>query len=273
MKKYIFLILASNDPIHEMDLASQKRTWVRDIQENVSVIWIRGSRFESAVFANSTLYLPCPETFENILLKTVLAINWVLDNLEFDIMIRTNISTYFNLRKLDEEFIGVSPSEDYFGGYPSFSKQFQFENGQPFEFVSGTGIYLSRKTALKIAKLEPEKYVGVADDVALTHFAKLNSIAITPHLRNNLQSTHIFKDSFQIRLKSSIESSLASKRFDLIWQFHRSGNFFQKIGSILAIVCFELKSIHIRNFREYFIRNFHLLRVYVDVKRRFSKNV
>ena len=38
----LILIIASNDPEHELDLQSQKNTWIRTCNANVSVIFLRG---------------------------------------------------------------------------------------------------------------------------------------------------------------------------------------------------------------------------------------
>jgi hypothetical protein len=73
--KIVYLVLASNDQIHQRDAEYQQLTWAKNNNSNSSVIWLRGGN--EYKFWNDTLEVPLQETYVNILEKTVLGIRWL----------------------------------------------------------------------------------------------------------------------------------------------------------------------------------------------------
>lgn len=236
MKKVIILIIASNDLEHERDLLTQKRTWVSRCPESISVIFLRGWQNNYFFLDIDTLYVPCREEYSLILTKTLLGINYLLENYDFDILIRSNVSTYFESKRLIKELNKSIYSSDFFGGYFDKTSIKYFNQKKSLEYVSGAGVFLSRAAVAKLSKLNSEKYVGIADDIAISKYLNdQKEIMSIRMVRNNLHYTHLFIPTFYIRTKNSFDSNSASRRMNLIDQYFRSDSKSMKIRAYFQI--------------------------------------
>ena len=126
-----------------------------------------------------------------------------MENLEFDVLIRTNVSTYFEPNKLLLELNQPRYKKDFAGGYIDRSSQPLLNSGKSFEYISGTGMFLSKNVAKIVTELDPENYCNVFDDIAISHFLQKKKVTILRLARNNLHSTHFFIPTFHIRMKNS----------------------------------------------------------------------
>ena len=232
----MILIIASNDLEHEKDLLTQKSTWVSRCPQNVSVVFLRGWENNYSFLDKDTLYVPCREEYSLILKKTLLGMNYLLENFDFDILVRSNVSTYFESKRLIKELSKSIYDSDFFGGYFDKTSIKYFNEKQSLEYVSGAGVFLSRAIVAKLSKLNPEKYVGIADDIAISEYLndkkELMSIRI---VRNNLHYTHIFIPTFYVRTKNSFDSDSASRRMSLIDQYFRCESISAKIRAYFQI--------------------------------------
>jgi hypothetical protein len=204
--KILILIIASNQPEHELDLQSQKNTWVETGNDNVSVIFLRGWDEQRYQFDSGVLFVPIQETYSNILEKTILGLKYILNNIDFDVLVRSNVSTYFETNKLVKELSSPKYRGSFVGGYFDKSKNKNFYSGDSFEYISGTGIYLSKDVVIGLSKLDPNKYTGVFDDLAIYDFLRNKGFKTVRMARNNLFSTHFFIPTFNIRLKNTFNS-------------------------------------------------------------------
>jgi len=238
--KLIFLVIASEDSIHQQDLLTQQRTWASSLPKDVDVVWLRGHGGSDFKFDGETLYVPCPELYGNILEKTILGVRYVVEKLDFNVLVRTNVSTYFNIEKTLSELGKKRFSDDFFGGYIDKSKGGYFGRQESQDYISGTGIFLSRVAARKLYSLDFLAYKGVPDDVAISHFLDMSGVRKVRMSRNNLGSTHIFIPSYYIRAKSSAVSSLASNRMLLIDDYFNQSSFYSKLKSYRRIMSFEI---------------------------------
>lgn len=236
VKKIIILIIASNDAEHENDLETQKKTWISKCPENISVIFLRGWNNDYSLLDNHTLYVPCREEYSLILTKTLLGIEYILNHLSFDVLIRTNVSTYFEGNLLNKELGRPIYDFEFFGGYFDKTKMLYKNKKKSHEYISGAGIFLSKGTANQLIKLNPKNYIGMADDVAIFEFLiTKKDITCIRIVRNNLHYTHLFVPSFYIRTKNSFNSNSASIRMNLIHKYFTSLSLTMKINSYLAI--------------------------------------
>lgn len=146
---------------------------------------------------NDTLYLNGKESFENIIYKTIKALEF-FNKKGYDYVIRTNLSSIWNYFEL-YKFIQTLPISGVYCGVVGC------DNKQPF--VSGAGIIISKDVAETILQVRNEIYnVKILDDVALgTVLLKLN-IVITPANRVDFGSISEYDKSrirgaYHIRLK------------------------------------------------------------------------
>lgn len=238
--RLIFLVIASEDSIHQQDLLTQQETWAHALPDGVSVFWLRGHEEDTFRLEGNTLYVPCLELYGNILEKTILGMKYLVDNLNFDVIVRTNVSTYFNVEMTLSELRKTRYRGDFFGGYIDKSKGGYFGRSESQDYISGTGIFLSRGAARKLASLDFKEYTGIPDDVAISHYLEESGLRKVRMSRNNLGSTHIFIPSYYIRAKSSAVSSLASNRMRMIHIYFTAGSIFRKIRTYKEIMIFEL---------------------------------
>lgn len=236
----IFLVIASEDSVHEKDLFTQQQTWAASLPQGATVVWLRGQEGKNYDFDGETLYVPCLELYENILEKTILGVKYLFENVDFDVLVRTNVSTYFNVEKTLLELKKKRFNGDFFGGYIDKSNGGYFGRKGSQDYISGTGIFLSRSAAGELSSLDFLAYKGVPDDIAIYHFLEKLGTRRVRMSRNNLGSTHLFIPSYFIRAKSSAISSLASDRMLLIDEYFKQRSFFAKLKSYFRILSFEI---------------------------------
>jgi len=239
--KIIILIIASNQSEHELDLQSQKNTWVKTCNHNVSVIFLRGWNEQKYQFDNGELFVPIQETYSNILNKTILGLKYILNNFDFDILVRSNVSTYFETNKLVKELNYPKYQGSFVGGYFDKSKDINFYLKDSFEYISGTGIYLSKDAVIGLSNLDSNNYIGVSEDLAIFDYLKNSGFRIIRMTRNNLFSTHFFIPTYNIRLKNSFNSQSASKRMQLVHNFFIAKNLLSKSRAYLEIQINEVR--------------------------------
>ena len=152
------------------------------------------------------------EIWSNIAVKTMVALNVVLTNFEFDYLIRANASCYVNRRAL-EEFIQNFDGDFTYGG-PTLEGK---------EFVSGWAIVISPKAIQTILKEGKCTYSDLYDDEAIGLSLKDAGIAPVsiPYFEiQSLQNLELvplkFLESIPfIRVKSSVDGNRTD---DLIMQ-------------------------------------------------------
>ena len=267
--KIVFLIIASNDKEHELDLLTQRNTWASNLPENIKVISLRGWNKDLYSFESDNLYVPCPEEYSQILRKTILGVKYLVRELEFDILIRSNVSTYFDIASLLRELKNPVYTSDFVGGYFDRTSAGYFDNTSWFEYISGTGIFMSRNAAVKLSGLDEIAYTGIADDVAIDDFFRKSSLPRIRMERNNLGSTHLFLPSFHIRAKSSTDSFLASKRMNLIHEYFTSVTVLSRVRVYISICISEFMALikHPEPFYYYLAKNRVVLLSYLKMKR------
>lgn len=210
--KVLFLVIASNNPENERDLQAQLSTWLKMMPPHYHFLILRGSESRTFRRLENTLYVPTPELYENILLKTSLGISWALDNINFDLLVRTNVSTYFAIDQFDEVVNRINMGSEFFGGYIERCQNPFSLTKKSISFVTGTALVMTNSVARTLSKIPVEKFSGMPDDVAISLYAKEQKLNVTPLKRNNFSQNHIFLPTYHIRLKTSHNSSLASQR-------------------------------------------------------------
>ena len=239
----LFMILGSDAPENQMDLKMQRETWLNELLPNQKHLVIRGSTQESARLQEDTLLLPVIESYENILKKTLLGFRWALENTDFEVLIRTNVSTYFPVKLVDKEVEVIEPSSHFFGGYIDEC----WIPGNPYRkkisFVAGTAIVLTRPTVELLCQSNLAEITGLPDDVAISQVLDNSRIPAQNFKRNDLGSSHFFYPKFQIRVKTSSVSHLASKRMKNVHQYFQATNLFDKYFCYLKISINEIKYV------------------------------
>ena len=219
--KILYFALAANAFGHELHKASQVKTWANNVNPDSRVIWVYGdpSLAEGKLVGND-LFLPVVEKYENILEKTILGINWALDNLEFDYLIRTNTSNYFYDPLVRKHLQKISNSENTIGGVQAQWKGLIFRKRRFHDYISGAGIYMSRLNVEILARMSSCEYKDIPDDVAIGHFLFANRAKSKSIPRNDVTDFKPLWPMPQIRVKSWDDDEVTAFRMHEIHKIY-----------------------------------------------------
>ena len=238
--RLLFLVLAGGGTEHLRDEAAQRETWAANDSNGLSVMWLRAGERNQFDHESRTLYVTSNEG--ELLKKTVLAVDWALENIEFDAIVRTNVSSFFVIDTLVSKLHKRQFNSNSFGGHIHYRKRPMMDSTGNF-FISGAGMFLGKNAARLLSEIPLKKYESFPDDIAITdylnQFIDLNIVSIP---RLGLSNHHFFFTSCFIRCKSSWNDSLASKRMRLLDSYFNAGGRLEKNLFALRIYCFELKS-------------------------------
>ncbi len=159
------------------------------------------------------LLLPTQEYFENILHKTLLSVAWALENKQFDFLIRTNTSTYFEDSRL-RSYLSTKTDPKFFSG--------EFGEYLGSRFVAGNFIVLSRESCKILLQMDYLDWTEFPDDVAISKFLYGNQIQAKRLARNDLTDFQPFRLSIQHRIKSLSDPELVGQRFGELSDIYRS---------------------------------------------------
>ena len=104
------------------------------------------------------------------MIKTILAIKWIIKNLEFDYLIRSNTSSYFQTEYL-YNYLCKLPKSNLFGGIKFIHNNFG-KLEKPITFINGAGMYFSKDVVEVLSVMNKDGYHGLPDDVAISAFLK-----------------------------------------------------------------------------------------------------
>ena len=196
-KKILILILASNRYPSPLNEYMQKKTWIKKITDkNIEVIYFKSSKITSL----KGRYLHIKQknkTIFGIKERTVSALDWCIQNKDFDFILRMNSSSYINIENL-RKFINNMNSEYIYAG-----REMLFHNDK---FVSGAGIILNRKSVNLILENKNLLENNLFDDVAIGKLFKDKNIDIYPgdfqYFSKNIYKEDIQPEHYQYRCNS-----------------------------------------------------------------------
>lgn len=221
---------------------AQARTSFRSCMNDV--YWIAGSKNSETYFDKNTriLTLPVSEKFENIYRKTIMAFNWILENEEFDYVVRTNTSTYFDIAKI-EHFVGKLGcpkllAAGQFGNSPLTSRT-KINEGL---FLAGTAILVSRKLLSEMVLVEDTEWNSLPDDVAISMSISHLGVPFKELPRLDVTDYKPFSPKTHYRVKSWSDNRITVDRFYELDELLRT----KRIRRFETIVKF-----HFREFKRY----------------------
>lgn len=223
-KKIVFLFLAGGSEAHFQNLAVQKKLFLKHTQENMKFFWmLSSSKIHTIELEDSILRIPVQDKYSNLLEKTRLGIEWVMQNENPDILIRSNTSNFFDFRYLQCVRDSIPTNQEFYGGFTAPSPwEYTERFGEKFDYVSGSGIFLSRNSAKLLINIDVNYYSGVVEDVAIGHFFAKKLIKTTFINRWNLTDWQPYVNTFQIRVKSWNSDKVTVKRFKTLSRIQNS---------------------------------------------------
>jgi hypothetical protein len=162
MKSIIFLIISSDDhPIytHMKDITRVYMNKMKSIYPLNYYFLECKDTIDDLEVNGDTIFVKGQESIRpGILLKTQKAMNYINHKYEYDIVVRTNLSSFWNIPHLFE--LSSTFPETLAGGMYMFSS-----------FISGTGIILSKSVCVKLVDSIHE-YTSHNDDVLISEYLK-----------------------------------------------------------------------------------------------------
>lgn len=208
--RILFLILAEGSPDHMRDLETCRQTWAQEYSSDIQFVFLKSGAVTGYSHKDKTLTIADSAEYDQILKRTILSIPSVLNNFNFDFLIRCNVSTYFNIPKLLIELESYSGTLT-FGGFPVPFKR-DCVGGFLNYFVSGAAIIFSKRglTALRVLNLN--EYEHLPDDVAISDFMIGENFEPTFIPRGDIGVTHTYSKYSIVRCKTSNNPFAASQR-------------------------------------------------------------
>ncbi len=141
--RILIMVLSYDEPPYSDLMEMQKETWADlldiGLHKEIGEVFYHGGATENPVwFYDGTVVLPCTDSYYFMSEKFKLALEYVW-GWEWDIIFRTNSSSYINKTKL-WEFAQTLPTEGLYAGW-------EIEGNAGYNIVSGAGFFLSRDTA------------------------------------------------------------------------------------------------------------------------------
>jgi len=189
--KILILVLSSNTYPSSRNEKTIKKTWFKDVLEDVEVIFYKAGK-ESKLLGKE-LILDVGTKTSDIGLKTIEAFEWSLNNLEFDFLLRTNTSSYINIQNL-VDYINTNFSKDKFLYHGLEMKLKDNKTKKEINFVSGSGILFNLNTIKLIVNNKTELDYKEWDDVAIGKLLKKFNVNPTSGFRYDIKG-NIFKQS------------------------------------------------------------------------------
>ena len=241
MKRIAFIIIGTNqNPWRRIYLRGQLPTWISQLNEKETHLVVytdssmgfsypnkknglkidfsnkenRKIKISPAVFhSKHEAYFRGSSGFGAILNSTLSGFEYILDSFNPEYIVRTNISSYWNLPQL-RNLLENAPSSNYFAGVTGRVKR--------GNFISGAGMIMSEDVARLFINSASKFDTSYIDDMSFGLVAQKLEIEMTNLPRIDLAnkkdvkllSTNILSSAFHFRCKSQIDIGIRTIRQD-----------------------------------------------------------
>jgi hypothetical protein len=155
----LVLVLGTRVRPYPMLVRAAEATWASVAVPDVDVLFYFGGGGPRR--AGRHLKLPVPDDFAHIGEKTIACFEHVLEKYEFDLIFRTNCSSYVDLTNLSRYVVERARPHGFYAGTPS--------THDGVAFASGSGYFLSRDLVELVVRERAAWNHALLDDVALGH--------------------------------------------------------------------------------------------------------
>ena len=165
------LVISSNTyPAYRNSKVQKKLFFSQSVDKDLT-FWYRGSKpmelnNEKYKLKKNDLIIDTDDSTLNMGLKTLLAFEWLLDNRDFDYIVRPTPSSYVNFKNL-KNFIKENLLNENFV-YCGKIQSTNDKNSNKIDFVSGSTLILNKNSVIKIIENKDMWDHSYWDDVALS---------------------------------------------------------------------------------------------------------
>ena len=162
--KVLVLVANSNSYPSNIILPFIKKTWAKD--ERIKTIFYQGDG-ENDSLNGDTLVLNVPSKQEFVNEKGLKAFEWVMDNIEFDVLFRCTTTTYLDIENMID-FLNKQKLDNFFCGPVDVYPWYEVPEEEKITFVSGAGCFFSRDVVKKLIENKDQYNFLLNDDVAIS---------------------------------------------------------------------------------------------------------
>ena len=186
MNKIIILVLSSKTYPSKRNAKYQKKTWVKEKNDNVKVFFYEAGKKDKQ--KESHLFFDVNKSELDIGYKNVKAFKWILQNENFDYVFRTNTSSYVSKKNL-ENFVKtlnkINKNKYLYSGIRIVLPKGSYKD--EISLVSGSGILMNRETLSLIVEKSGELDHELWEDVSIGQLLNKYGIYPQPGHREDIQ--------------------------------------------------------------------------------------
>jgi hypothetical protein len=191
--KLIILVLASDDSEHSLKC---RDIWFKykDVNPNIKVLFVYGKLFGKLINSDTNcemIFNDVQELYHFNIEKTLKAFEYISLNYEFEYLVRTNLSTFWDFNILLGKINNLPKERCYSGHRWSIGPNSEHPDwfigcnyNYPINYVSGTNIILSNDLIKIIVQNKKNIITEMVEDVAIGQF--LNSQCNIPIINSEL---------------------------------------------------------------------------------------
>jgi hypothetical protein len=167
MKKVIFLIIASHDnPIYEFMRNVSNIYFNRmEMIYNLKHFYVEFKKMEVPInLVDDTIYVNGEEMLSRAIIKTHKALQYINANFDYDILIRTNLSSFWNIPYLYKYINHLENNNIVTGIFLN-----TWFNNTIFNYITGTGVIITKDISIKLCTFDLQ---GEPEDIWLSYYLK-----------------------------------------------------------------------------------------------------
>jgi hypothetical protein len=181
MKALMLIISSDTEPVY----AEHRKVWLSYMNSSAQIdAYFIQYRDGPQELDGNTFWLTGKESFQGIITKTIDSLDYFLQQTDYDFIIRTNMSSFWNFKALLNH-LRTLPTEKLYSGV--------IGKHNATSFASGSGFIMSRDVArLLVGNRQIAENFKVMDDVDIGHTLGLFGIPITAAKRTNFYSKDMY---------------------------------------------------------------------------------
>tara|TARA_Y100000992_G_C21253781_1_gene487366 strand:- start:109 stop:987 length:879 start_codon:yes stop_codon:yes gene_type:complete len=237
--KLLILVLSSKTYPSYRNEKIQKKTWAKNNSIDKRILFYRSG--DQVSLKKDQLTVKAGKKTSDIGYKTMEAFDWCFKNIDFDYLLRTNTSSYIDIKNL-ESHIELFKNEKYLYNGMQMSLP-RNEIRESVKFISGAGILMNRNTIKLLLDKKSDFEINEWDDVAIGKLLQENNIKTTPGKRFDVEG-NVFAQPIDIEnyhFRCRIDNHYGYPRFlekYVLLEVHKrmSGSFKKSNNKLLNFV-------------------------------------
>jgi hypothetical protein len=169
----IFLIISSKNKSYYQEMKPLTSMYMRKYPNNINFFFVEADpniKPQMEIIGNDIFVKHKENVVPGIFIKTIKALKYINDNYDYNYLIRTNSSSFFNIEKMLK----------YLSNFPKEKFAIGFTLNIPIHgnFLHGTSIIITKDISYYLYKYYNKNYLKIADDVFISLILKSQNITL-----------------------------------------------------------------------------------------------